>query len=66
MAERRIGIYIHIPFCASRCDYCDFYSTCGRDELMAPYQRALLRHIREFAPRLSDCTVDSVYFGGGT
>lgn len=66
MADKRIGIYIHIPFCASRCSYCDFYSTCGRDELIAPYQRALIKHIAEFAPRLSGYVIDSVYFGGGT
>ncbi len=60
------GIYVHIPFCASKCSYCDFYSLAGQNDLMPKYQQALLHHIAEFAPRLSDYTIDSVYFGGGT
>ena len=41
----RLGIYIHIPFCASKCSYCDFYSLQGCDHLMPEYQEALLAHI---------------------
>ena len=66
LAEKTVGIYIHIPFCASKCSYCDFYSLAGCDSLMPKYQEALLRNIREFAPRLAGYYVDSVYFGGGT
>ena len=36
------GIYIHIPFCKSKCDYCDFYSLAGQEEQMDRYQRRLL------------------------
>ena len=64
--DKRIGLYFHIPFCASRCAYCDFCSTAGRRDLMDSYQKALLRHFTEFAPRLEDYLVDTVYFGGGT
>ena len=64
--DKRIGIYFHIPFCASRCGYCDFCSTAGRRDLMDKYQKALLRHLAEAAPRLEDYYVDTVYFGGGT
>ena len=64
--DKRIGVYFHIPFCASRCGYCDFCSTAGRRDLMDRYQRALLRHLAEAAPRLADYIVDTVYFGGGT
>ena len=42
----KLGIYIHIPFCRSKCDYCDFYSLAGREEQMDRYQKALLAHIR--------------------
>ena len=46
MADK-LGIYIHIPFCRSKCDYCDFYSLAGREGQMDLYQRALLAHLRE-------------------
>ncbi len=61
-----LGVYIHIPFCKSKCDYCDFYSLAGQEELMDRYQRALLAHIKSFLPLLKGRPVDSIYFGGGT
>ncbi|NLL39449.1 MAG: radical SAM family heme chaperone HemW [Clostridiales bacterium] len=66
MSAKKLGIYIHIPFCASKCSYCDFYSLAGCDDLIPDYQDALLKHIRESAPRFSEYYVDTVYFGGGT
>ena len=65
MAEK-LGIYIHIPFCRSKCDYCDFYSLAGREERMDDYLRALLAHMRETAPLARRYRVDTVYLGGGT
>ena len=62
----KLGIYIHIPFCRSKCDYCDFYSLAGREDRMDAYQKALLAHIRETAPLAQGIPVDTVYFGGGT
>ncbi len=64
--ERKLGIYIHIPFCVSKCSYCDFYSLSGQDDLMTSYKRAVIRHIEETAPQLEDYYIDTVYFGGGT
>ena len=64
--KKNIGVYIHIPFCASKCAYCDFYSRVGLDSLMPEYQDALLQHIRESAPQLDGYIIDTVYFGGGT
>ena len=61
-----LGIYIHIPFCRSKCDYCDFYSLAGREKDMDAYQKALLAHIRETASHVGKAEVDTVYFGGGT
>ena len=63
---KRIGIYIHIPFCMSKCAYCDFYSLAGCENLMPRYQQALIRQIQETAPVLAPYYVDTVYFGGGT
>ena len=64
--SRKLGLYIHIPFCASRCAYCDFCSTAGRRDLIPGYQAALKKHLTEAAPRLAGYQVDTVYFGGGT
>lgn len=61
-----LGIYVHIPFCRSKCDYCDFYSLAGKDQRMDDYQKALLRHLRETAALLKGYQVDTIYFGGGT
>lgn len=61
-----VGIYVHIPFCASRCSYCDFCSTSGRTDLVPVYRDAVMRHIREAAPGIAQSYVDTVYFGGGT
>jgi oxygen-independent coproporphyrinogen-3 oxidase len=61
-----LGLYLHIPFCRSKCDYCDFYSLAGRDDRMDDYQKALLQHIAETAPHARKQVVNSVYIGGGT
>ena len=64
--EKRLGVYIHIPFCASKCKYCDFYSKAHCDKQMPKYHNALLTHIRESASTLQNYYTDTVYFGGGT
>lgn len=64
--SKTLGIYIHIPFCRSKCDYCDFYSLAGREDRMDDYQKALLAQIAESAPLAKDYAVNSIYIGGGT
>ena len=64
--EQTLGLYIHIPFCRSKCQYCDFYSLSGREDRMDEYQKALLAHLAESAPLAKAYTVDTIYFGGGT
>ena len=64
--EKRLGIYIHIPFCAGKCAYCDFYSLVGREDMIPKYHKALLTHIKEAGPQLQGYLIDSVYIGGGT
>lgn len=61
-----LGLYLHIPFCRSKCDYCDFYSMAGREDRMDEYQKALLRHVVESAVVAHSDPVDSIYIGGGT
>jgi len=62
----KLGVYLHIPFCTSKCDYCDFYSLAGRESAMDDYLKALIAHLRETAPQTRGWKVDSVYLGGGT
>ena len=62
----RLGVYIHIPFCVSKCGYCDFYSIAGGRQRMPDYQSALLSHISESAEAMSSYEIDSIYIGGGT
>ncbi len=59
------GIYIHIPFCKTRCIYCDFYSTI-RSELRTRYVRALCRELEMRKDYLKGEAVETIYFGGGT
>lgn len=59
-----LGIYIHVPFCAKKCSYCDFYSVCYTKMQAELYCDAVLRNIRHYADK--NTSVDTVYFGGGT
>lgn len=64
-APRNLGLYIHIPFCRTKCLYCDFCSFVSRDEQQREaYVGALSREIE--ARGTKDYSVDTVYFGGGT
>ena len=58
--DNPIGIYIHVPFCASKCGYCDFYSRVRQDQ-KAGYLAALEREIRGYAGK--GIRADSVFFG---
>lgn len=59
------GLYIHVPFCRSRCIYCDFYSTTGRDALRDGFVAALCKEMVARREEVAG-SVDTVYLGGGT
>lgn len=62
-----LGIYVHVPFCRSKCQYCDFYSLTTKDDrLMDGYLDAMCRHIKESGALAPAYQVDTIYFGGGT
>jgi oxygen-independent coproporphyrinogen-3 oxidase len=70
----RLGVYVQVPFCQTKCTYCNFHTGVFSKDLYAPYVRAVCREIAEF-PRLlrengiadvPESAVDTVYFGGGT
>ena len=58
------GLYVHIPFCSSRCSYCDFATGLYQQELAERYVQALVADIR--SSRYFGDNVDTIYFGGGT
>lgn len=65
--SNRLGIYIHIPFCKSKCAYCDFYSYAPKDgRVYGAYTDALIKHITSYRVAGGDYAPDTVYIGGGT
>src|SRR5215475_793767 len=73
----RLGIYIQVPFCQTKCTYCNFHTGVVSPGRFAPYATAVRAEIREHRQRLSEAgvdlpqafgslSVDTVYFGGGT
>src|SRR5258705_7278001 len=72
-----LGIYIQVPFCQTRCSYCNFHTGVVSSARFAPYAAAVQTEIRDYRSRLQQAgiilpdslgqeTVDTVYFGGGT
>lgn len=63
---KKIGIYIHIPFCIKKCFYCDFLSFPAGEEEKESYLQGLLREMEKESTGYGEYTVDSVFIGGGT
>lgn len=63
---KEIGIYIHIPFCKSKCNYCDFNSFAKKDDCIDNYINAVKQEIEEYAKNNKDILVKTIYIGGGT
>ena len=60
------GIYIHWPFCRSKCPYCDFVSLPAKHFDFDAWKNAYAASLKSYAKRLPDKTVTSIFFGGGT
>ncbi len=60
------GVYVHIPFCAHRCDYCDFATWTDRDHLIETYVEACVTDLRRRQTTEGLQPADTVFFGGGT
>jgi oxygen-independent coproporphyrinogen III oxidase len=60
------GVYIHIPFCRSRCSYCDFATGMYEGELADRYVSSLITEITESSEIQKPAGIDTIYFGGGT
>ena len=67
MQKKKLGLYVHIPFCHAKCAYCDFYSQSGAsDALMQRYADALLLQMEDYSAAARGYVVDTVFIGGGT
>lgn len=66
MESKKIGIYLHIPFCKQKCYYCDFISFANRNEFMDKYIEAMKKEIQLRLKKLENCEVATIYIGGGT
>lgn len=64
--QERAGIYVHIPFCWSKCRYCDFCSLPGGPDLYEPYVAALLQSVEQAGANWPGPAFDTLYIGGGT
>lgn len=63
MRNRELGVYVHIPFCKRKCEYCDFISYCNKDSLIESYVDALKKEINL---QNIQSYIDTIYIGGGT
>ncbi|NTV90453.1 MAG: oxygen-independent coproporphyrinogen III oxidase [Clostridiales bacterium] len=64
--EVTTGLYIHIPFCKCKCNYCDFNSHAGKESLAVPYFNALKKEISDYSEILGKRHITSIFIGGGT
>ena len=69
MENKELGIYIHIPFCQHKCDYCDFVSFSNKQEFIENYMEALKKEIHSYFQNkdfLDSYNITTIYIGGGT
>ena len=60
------SLYIHIPFCKTKCPYCDFNTYAGIEQLIPSYIDALIKELHLWSSALGPTTIKTVFFGGGT
>jgi oxygen-independent coproporphyrinogen-3 oxidase len=63
---KKLGIYVHIPFCVKKCGYCDFYSVKWDEESEDKYIHSAINEIESYSELSNKYVVDSIYMGGGT
>ena len=63
---KKIGVYIHIPFCKQKCYYCDFISFAKKEEIQERYIKALKKEIEDFIQKNQNIELSTIYIGGGT
>ncbi len=63
---KNLGIYVHIPFCVKKCNYCDFISFSNKENLVDKYIETLKQEIKNYKINKEEYLVSTIYFGGGT
>lgn len=66
MAKKDLELYIHIPFCVKKCDYCDFLSFPAEEKMQEDYVEALLKELVFYGTKYKDCRITTIFIGGGT
>ena len=66
LAAEGLSLYIHVPFCQTKCPYCDFNTYQGIEGLMTPYREALAAEVTAWGRALAHPAANTVFFGGGT
>lgn len=66
VSKNQIGLYIHIPFCRSKCYYCDFNSFPNKEDYIDPYFRALKKEVIHYSKKLKGYSIKTIFIGGGT
>lgn len=64
--KKDLGLYLHVPFCIKKCEYCDFLSKAGTEEEKEAYINALVKEIKSYQSFAGDYKVSTVFMGGGT
>ena len=64
--KKKLSLYIHIPFCARRCGYCNFVTFVEKENYMFDYVDCLIKEMKIYSKKTQDHVVQSVYVGGGT
>ena len=66
MKKRNLELYLHIPFCVKKCNYCDFFSASGTEEEQVAYVSAMVQEIQSYQELSREYEVQTIFLGGGT
>lgn len=66
MAKKDLELYIHIPFCVKKCDYCDFLSFPAEEKMQEDYVEAMLKELFFYGTKYKDRRITTIFIGGGT
>lgn len=64
--KKELSLYVHIPFCVKKCNYCDFLSFSSKEEEKERYVQALCNEIKQYQPLQNNYRIQTIFFGGGT